>query len=412
MQKNRQMLFFVVVSFFWFSLYAYVPYVTPFAHYLGTDYALLGIIAGAYGFTQMVLRFPLGIFSDKVRRRKIFVQAGLFFASLGGLLAFFFPSPHMLLVMRGLGGVAASAWVTVTALGASYYNPDEAPKAMGRMNSANACGRMVALLTGGLIAQRLGVPYAFLLGGVGGILGLFLSFGIKENRPGKAAPPLPEGSESGIHSRCSGGVWGRAPLNGKKTNLATLLEVARNKQLLCCSILGILAMYISFSTTFGFTPLAAAQLDASQLQLALLGVMSTAPAIFISPLAGTIMPQKLGASTTLAIGFIIAGAGSALVAVSSSLWMLFVVQILGSLGGAIIATLLLGLCIRDISAERRATAMGFFQAVYGLGMFLGPVITGQIGRTFGLMTAFVFAGAIGLVGALLAVVFSRMLRTT
>jgi len=28
----------------------------------------------------------------------------------------------------------------------------------------------------------------------------------------KAAVPLPEGSGSGIHSRCSGGVWGSAPL--------------------------------------------------------------------------------------------------------------------------------------------------------------------------------------------------------
>ena len=376
-KSNRQVLFLVVVSFFWFSLYAYVPYVTPFAHYLGTDYAQLGIIAGAYGFTQVVLRFPLGIFSDRVRRRKIFVQTGLFFAALGGLLAFFFPSPHMLLVMRALGGVAASAWVTVTALGASYYNADESPKAMGRMNSATACGRMVALLTGGLIAQRLGVPYAFLLGGIGAILALILSIGIKENRPAV-----------------------------RKTDLKDLLEVVRNKQLLCCSVLGILALYITFATTFGFTPLAAAQLDASQFQLALLGVMSTAPAIFISPVAGTIMPRKLGAPATLAIGFVIAGAGSALVAVSNSLWMLFVVQILGSLGSAITATLLLGLCIRDIPAERRATAMGFFQAVYGLGMFLGPVITGQIGRSFGLMAAFVFAGAIGLIGAMLVGVFS------
>jgi len=29
----------------------------------------------------------------------------------------------------------------------------------------------------------------------------------------KAAAPLSGGSESGIHSRCSGGAWGRAPLS-------------------------------------------------------------------------------------------------------------------------------------------------------------------------------------------------------
>jgi len=312
------------------------------------------------------------------------VQLGLLLAAVGAFLAFFFPSPHMLLIMRGIGGFAAAAWVTFTVLGASYYKSEETAKSMGYLSSANAFGRMIALLTGGLIAQWLGISYAFLLGGIAGIVGLVISFGVAEKRPEikneEVAP--------------------RTPLN-------ELAAVARNKQLLCCSILGILAMYISFATTFGFTPIAATMLDASQFQLGLLGVLSTAPAIFISPLAGNIMPKKLGAAATLAIGFVLAGAGTALVAISHSLWSLFAVQIVGSIGGAISGTLLLGLCIRDIPAERRATAMGFFQAVYGIGMFLGPFATGYISHGFGLMAAFLFTGAIGLLGALLAIVFAK-----
>ena len=380
MKSNRRFLFYIVVSFFWFSLYAYVPYVTPYADELGAGLRLMGLIAGAYGLTQMIVRFPLGIFSDRLRRRKIFVQLGIGFAALSGFLAFFFPSPAMLLVMRAVGGVAASAWVTFTVLGSSYYGAGESTKVMGNMSAANAFGRMVALLAGGLIAQWLGIPYAFLLGGIAGLVGLALSFAVTENRPSEGLQP---------------------------PGLAALLDVARNKQLLYCSVLGILAMYISFATTFGFTPLAAAQMDASQFQLGMLGVLSTGPAVFISPLAGTVMPKKLGASATLVIGFVAAGAGSALVAVSSSLWMLFAVQIVASLGGAIVGALLLGLCIRDISQEKRATAMGFFQAVYGLGMFLGPFATGHISHGFGLMAAFVFTGAVGLLGAVLAVVFGR-----
>ena len=77
------------------------------------------------------------------------------------------------------------------------------------------------------------------------------------------------------------------------------------------------------------------------------------------------------------------------------------------MGGAIANTLLLGLCIGDIAPEKRATAMGFFQAVYGLGMFLGPFVTGHISHGFGLMTAFVFTGLVGLAGAALSLVFGR-----
>lgn len=398
--KNHRLVFFVTVSFFWFSLYAYVPFVTPFADYMGANLRLAGLIAGAYGFTQMVVRFPLGLLSDKLQRRKIFVQLGLLVAAIGAFLAFIFPSPYMLLVMRGLGGVAASAWVTFIVLGASYYGKDEAPKAMGSMSSANAFGRMIALLLGGIIAQRLGVTYAFLLGGVAGIIGLVFSFFIKENRPKNNQRNF------GIACPTEEGSPGIAEVNSKNSKGGSLKDVIKNKQLIFCSILGILAMFISFATTFGFTPLAASLLDASQFQLAMLGVMSTAPAIFISPLAGTIMPKRLGVGTTLAIGFVVAGAGSALVAVSSTLPALFVVQIAGSIGGAIVGTLLMGLCIRDISAEKRGTAMGFYQAVYGLGMFLGPFVTGHISHHAGLMTAFVFTGAVGAFGAMLAIVFA------
>jgi len=376
--RNRLWLFYAVTSFFWFSLYAYVPYVSPFADEMGADLRLIGLIAGAYGFTQMVIRFPLGIFSDRIGARKVFVLLGMGFAAASGIVVFFFPSPQTLLLARALGGVAASAWVTFTVLGASYYPPDETARSMGYLSACNSFGRMAALLVGGLVAEWLGVPHAFLLGGIAGIVGLIMGVGVVEVRPDKNGAPPP--------------------------SLSTLLDVAKNKQLLCCSILGILAMFILFATTFGFTPLAAAQLDASQFQLGMLGVASTLPGIFVAPLAGTVLPKKLGVGVTIAAGFILAGAGSAFIASSNTLFMLFTVQIIGNIGGAVVGTLLLGLCIRDISAERRATAMGFFQAVYGLGMFLGPFVMGQVSHNLGLMTAFIFIGAVGVIGAVMTIV--------
>ncbi|MCL2839612.1 MAG: MFS transporter [Defluviitaleaceae bacterium] len=379
--KNRLGLFYVVTTFFWFSLYAYVPYVTPFADEMGADLRLVGLIAGAYGFTQMALRFPLGIFSDRIGKRKIFVLLGMAFAAASGFIVFFFPSPHTLLISRALGGVAASAWVTFTILGTSYFPQNETTKAMGHMSALSGLGRMSALLAGGLIAQWLGLQHAFLLGGIGGLIGLVLGLGTKEN--------VPHVNEK-VHP-----------------NITELLGVVKNRQLLCCSILSILIMFISFATAFGFTPLAAQQLGASQFQLGLLGVFATLPAIFISPIASTTMPQKLGISTTLVIGFIFAGIGSIAIAFSHNLTSLFIVQIVGAIGAAIGNALLLGLCIRDIPPQRRATAMGFFQAVYGLGMFLGPFAMGWVSHGFGLMTAFVVIGLVGALGAIGSVLSVR-----
>ena len=373
--RNRLPLFYTVTAFFWFALYAYVPYVAPFADEMGADFRLSGLIVGAYGFTQMVIRFPLGILSDKLGKRKVFVLLGVFFSALSGLVIVFFPTPMALLAARSLGGVAASAWVIFAILGASYYRPEETVKSVGFLNAANAFGRMAALLVGGLVAQNFGFSSAFLLAGMVGVFGLIAGFGIVENTGAK----------------------------GKSPSITDLLDVARNRQLMCASILGIFIQYIMFATTFGFSPMAAAEMGASNIQLGMLGVVSTLPGLLISPLAGTVLSRKIG--RTLAIGFLMAGLGSAAVSLCQSLWQLYAVQIFSNIGAAAVFTLLMGLCIQDIPSERRATAMGFFQAVYGIGMFLGPFIMGWVSHSFGLMFAFAFTGTIGIIGMSASVFF-------
>lgn len=53
-------------------------------------------------------------------------------------------------------------------------------------------------------------------------------------------------------------------------------------------------------------------------------------------------------------------------------------------------------------SEKRATAMGFFQSIYGLGMFIGPVVMGILGDAAGLPLSFVCLGVIGLGSAVFA----------
>jgi len=380
--SNRLPLFYAVTALFWFALYAYVPFVAPFGEEMGANLRLLGLIGGAYGFTQMVIRFPLGIISDRLGRRKIFVLLGLAFAAASGFVVFFFPSPNMLLVSRALGGVAASSWVTFIVLNSAYHPPGEATKSVGYLNGANAWGTMGALLLGGVIAQWRGVPYAFLLGGIVGLAALAAGFGIREKRAG----------QSELH---------------KKTpppSVKELLGMAKNRFLLFTAILAVLVQFVRFASTFGFTPLVAHGLGATPLQLGMLGVVAAAPGLVVSPLAGTVLPRVFGVRGTLAGGFMLSGISVAAIPFVSQLWQLFALQAVGAVGALAAFTLLMGLCIRDITPERRATAMGFFQAVYGLGMFLGPFVMGWLGHGISLEVAFITAGAVGLLGAALVFV--------
>lgn len=48
--------------------------------------------------------------------------------------------------------------------------------------------------------------------------------------------------------------------------------------------------------------------------------------------------------------------------------------------------------------KETATAMGFFQAIFSLGMFGGPLLVGWMGNLFGLTGSFMFVSGLSLIG--------------
>lgn len=56
--------------------------------------------------------------------------------------------------------------------------------------------------------------------------------------------------------------------------------------------------------------------------------------------------------------------------------------------------LLLSLSIKAVTAPDRASAMGFFQASYALGVFIGPWISGLLADGLGLASVFVLCGGL------------------
>ena len=67
----------VMTLFFWVSSYPYVPIISAYARSLGADATMIGLIGGAYGLSMMLLRFPTGVLSDRLGRRKIFIVLGV-----------------------------------------------------------------------------------------------------------------------------------------------------------------------------------------------------------------------------------------------------------------------------------------------------------------------------------------------
>jgi len=377
-QKKKQIILFCIITgLFWFSLYTYVPFLTVHAQTLGASLSMLGLIAGSYGFVQMLLRIPLGIQSDLLNRRKPFMLAGMVIAVLCALGMWKFASPMGLLVFRSTTGAAAATWVVFSVVFSSYFKPEDAPKAMGLLNAALNIGQMTAMFFSGILAQKAGIPPVFLLGAAGGIAALILGSFIKEDKT--------------LH---------KEPLKIKE-----LFLVAKEPNLMLVCILGAFIQLIMFATTYSFIPVLAKEIGASSLGLGMLTTSATLPAVFGSLLAGPFFAKKFGEKKTLIAGFLIASAVCFLTPSIKHMTVLFIAQAIAGFCYGTLFSLLMGLCIRDVEGRKRATAMGFFQSIYGIGMFIGPSMVGAVSQAVGLSWGFVFVGSFGLAAAVTAIFY-------
>ncbi|TDO73375.1 putative MFS family arabinose efflux permease [Halanaerobium saccharolyticum] len=372
-QKKNINLFVFVTAFYWFSMYAYIPTFSPYIESLGASHKMIGLILGSYGFTQMLIRIPLGIYSDRINKKKIFVNLGILLSVISTIGMWFAETPALILVFRSLAGASAATWVSFTVLFSSYFKDDDTSHAIGIINASNKSGQVVGMLLGGLIAQSLSQQYPFLLAAAAGIIGFALSLKVDENKK----------------------------IDHKAITFKEIIKVAKNRSLLTVSFLAILMMMISHSTTFGFIPVAAKNLGATSFHLGLLTTITTIPGILSSYLSGSYFSKKIGEKNTVTIGFSLLAVSCILVPFIDQLYLLYFNQMLNGFSQGMIFPVLMGLSIKNVRANKRGTAMGFFQAIYGLGMFIGPIMVGTISDFAGLKMGFWMIGLVGILGAIL-----------
>lgn len=376
--QYRIPLYYLVTSLFWFSLYTYVPNLSIYAENLGASHKLIGLILSSYGFTQMVLRIPLGIYSDTINKRKIFILAGILSSLVSALGMGLFPNPWALLFFRGLSGVAAAVWVPFTVLFSSYFTSEDSSKAMGYINSFNALGQMIAMLLGGLMSGKISPQAPFFLAAGVGAIALLLGTGIVEKKEDREPMKIRE-----------------------------LLLVGKDKNVLIPSGLAVLVQLITFASVYGFTPIAAQKIGANEMQTGLLTTLSTLPGILASAMSGSVFVRKYGERKTVTFGFLALALSCAVIPSITNLNLLYLSQMVGGFARGSIFSLLMSLSIQSVESHKRATAMGFFQAIYGLGMFLGPILVGIISDLAGLSWGFWIVGIMGLVASFLALILIK-----
>lgn len=362
---------------YWGALYVYSPILSVYAASLGASFTTVGVIVGAYGFVQMLLRIPIGIWSDRLGRRLPLLYAGHFFNLLGCLGLAFAPNSECLVLARGVFGISASTWVGFTVLYASYFPPNEAPKAMGVVSAINGISLTIFIGLGGQIAEIWGMASTFYVGAVLAVLGIVTTIPVAEKR-------VPR----------------------KSATVRQIRSVMTHPIVITTALISALNQYVIWATTFGFIPLYADGLGASKSALGVIGVIALLPYTLAS-LINHRVAGRLGENRALFAGILVMAMMALVVPLIRNLPILAIAQGISGIGRGMTYPLLMGLSIRQIPVQDRATAMGVFQATYAIGMFLGPMTCGALADVFGLSGAFVVAGAISSVAAFIALILLK-----
>ncbi len=360
--------------FYWGALYVYSPILSVYAQSLGASFTTVGMVVGAYGFVQMFLRIPLGIWSDRLGRRLPFLYAGHFFNLVGCLGLAMAPTPMYLVVFRGVLGISAATWVAFTVLFASYFPPDQSPRAMGVVTAINGISLIVVNGLGGQMAQMWGMTATFYAGAGLAATGLAATVPIKEHRVDRKAPTLRQ-----------------------------IRRIITHPALMIVASITALNNYAFWSTTFSFIPLYAANLGASKLVLGVIGVIALAP-YTLTALVNHRFANRLGENRAVFMGMLVMAAMMFVVPLINNIPLLAISQGFSGFGRGMVYPLLMGLSIREISGEDRATAMGVYQAIYAIGMFLGPTTAGAVADAVGLAGFFIIAGTVSVIAAVSALI--------
>jgi len=171
------------------------------------------------------------------------------------------------------------------------------------------------------------------------------------------------------------------------------------------ALLAALSQYANWATTFGFMPILARQMGATDVtQSALMSVHTGV--IILGNLLTTAIVSRIGPRRLIYLNFVLLSAGIGGAALSPSLPLLFVSQFCIGLAQGIGYPVLMGMSIRYVAEAERTTAMGLHQAVYAIGMFGGPWLGGRLADAMGIRPMF---GVTAVVCLALALFITRWL---
>ncbi|HPQ45795.1 MAG TPA: MFS transporter [Clostridia bacterium] len=379
-QRKTLWIFYTVSAMYWFSLYSYGSVLSNHASSLGADAVMIGTIAGSYGVAQLILRIPVGFLSDRVQNRKYFIGAGILFCLVSGIGLGLSPTPEYMLVFRIMAGIGATSSIILPGYMTETFREMDSHHAMGNMSASFKLGRTFAIIIGGLIAQFVGSKWAFLAGGIAAgiclIPWIFL--------------PLDRTHEEKVHH-----------------STREILSVIKDRDLYMSSTIMIFFQFAVFATTYTFTPVMARDMGVSNALIGILTAVFTIMGVLSAMLSGRVMKRKFGPKKTVLIAFIGSAASFAIMPFATSPLQLYLMQGMVGFFMGFILPVMMAQGLRNIKSGMKDTAMGYLQAIYGIGIIGGPFFMGMVVRYASIKAGYLMVSAVCLVGFAVTYIYGK-----
>ncbi|MEJ2210644.1 MAG: MFS transporter, partial [Anaerolineae bacterium] len=174
-------------------------------------------------------------------------------------------------------------------------------------------------------------------------------------------------------------------------------RLVTRRDVLMPTLLSAVSQYSAWAVPLSFLPILARQLGADG--VAQSGLVSLHIGLLtVGGLLAATLSARFGARRLVYAGFLLLSAGIGAAALAPALPFVFLAEFFIGLGMGISYPVLMGLSIRNVDDAQRTTAMGLHQAVYGIGMFAGPWLSGILADAAGLrpMLGLTAAGCLAL----------------
>ena len=309
----------------------------------------IGLLITVFTLPTLILGPIIGVFADRIGRKKILVPALILFG-IAGFSCAFVRDFNLLLCLRFLQGVGAAPLLSlsVTLIG-DLYSSDKRVTAMGYNASVSSIGTALYPTIGGALAT-MGWYFPFMLPIVAIPVGLLVLFGLKN--------PEPQGQRN------------------LKAYLSNALITLKNRQLFGLFIASAANFVLLYGAYVTYLPsLIADKFGAEPFTIGLfLSSVSVAIAFTASQLGN--LARRYSETTLIRASFVFYAVALAIVPFISSLWLLLIPTTIFGIGLGMgfpsIQTLLATLAPK----EYLATVISVNGTFYGLGQTIGPLLMG------------------------------------